>query len=233
MSLHRTGCVPPHPRPAEAETKAQGEAREARSHVCTWLGTRQEGAPRTSHGQQEGRWARGRGGAGRRLGAERGGRDPRGTHPVRPGRAGAPGAWPGLLPTSSPTSWTGVSGWGAQVQQRALSHTGPHTGHTALRRDPRDHLPTWVGHDPEMRGTRQPEVSSTQAGAGGWHSGCPEEKHRGGSGAEKKGLGPGAWLPSAWAAPTRGREGARAGCGRVGARVAHRLWAPRMGREQV
>lgn len=41
----------------------------------------------------------------------------------------------------------------------ALSPTGPHTGHTALRRDPRDHLPTWVGHDPEMRGTRQREVS--------------------------------------------------------------------------
>lgn len=41
-------------------------------------------------------------------------------------RAGRGDGWEqrSELPTSSPTSWTGVSGWGPQVQQQALSHTG-------------------------------------------------------------------------------------------------------------
>ena len=130
VSLHCSGCIPLRPHPAEAETKAQGEAREARSHVCTWLGTGQEGSHSEPHtgGRREG-GPGGQGRAGRGLGAEQGG-----TRPVGSGGAGAPGPWPGLLPTSSPTSWTGVSGWGDLVQQQALSHTGHPTLGTCTAR---------------------------------------------------------------------------------------------------
>lgn len=111
-----------------------------------------------------GQGARGPGRAGERAGS-RAGRDP--PSGFRWGWSSQALAWPAphlLTHFLDRGLGVGVAGAAAGPQP----HRPPHTGHLhsqVTAQSPRGHVPTWVGHDPVMRGTRQGKLSRTQAGA--------------------------------------------------------------------
>lgn len=134
-------------------------ARGARPHACTWLGTRQEGATlNRTLGRREG-GPGGRGGAGRGLGAEQ--------------RA------PHLL-THFLDRGLGVGAAGAAAGPQP--HGPPHTGH--LHSQVTVQSPWGPSDVRHLSGEGEP---NSGWGGGGTQTN-KEKKHRGGSGAEKKGL---------------------------------------------